>query len=87
MPPAVADAARDTLGGAAEVARTLPDGLGAALMAVANASFVDGIRTVALVTAIVAFLAAVAVAAGLRSVPKRGDSPPAEAATEPVAAA
>ena len=47
--PEVAEAARETLGGAVAVAAELPDQLGAALLNVANHAFIQGIQVNALV--------------------------------------
>jgi DHA2 family multidrug resistance protein-like MFS transporter len=86
VPAEVADAARDTLGGAMEVARTLPSDVAGALVAAAQSSFIEGIQLVAGVTAVVAIAAAILAASALRSVRKRGDQPPAEPAPEPAPA-
>ena len=75
VPGPTADVARDTLGAAIEVAATLPDTVGAALVLAAQSSFIDAIRIVAAVTAVIAIAAAAAAAAGLRSVPKRAEAP------------
>lgn len=86
VPAEVADAARDTLGGAMEVARTLPSDVAGALVASAHSSFIDGLQLVAGVTAVVAIAAAILAASALRSVRKRGDEPPAEQVAEPAPA-
>jgi MFS transporter, DHA2 family, multidrug resistance protein len=69
----VADATRDTLGGAIAVAQTLPAEVGAALVAVAQAAFVDAIHVTAVVSGIGAVLTAVAAAVALRGVPARSE--------------
>ena len=51
IPAEVADAARDTLGGALAIAQTLPDALGAALVAAAQVAFIDALHVVAAVAA------------------------------------
>jgi len=86
VPPAVADAARDTLGGATVIAQTLPEALGTALVAVARTAFLDGLHFVAAVAAILALLAAIATAAALRTVEARAEPAPEEATPEPVGA-
>jgi DHA2 family multidrug resistance protein-like MFS transporter len=74
----VADAARDTLGGAIAIAQTLPVELGAALVAAAQAAFVDAIHVVAIVSGVGAILTAVAAAVALRGVPARSEGEPRE---------
>jgi DHA2 family multidrug resistance protein-like MFS transporter len=86
VPAPVADVARDTLGGAMEVARTLPGDVAGALIATAHSSFLEALQLVAAVTAVVALLAAIGAAYALRSVPRRGAQPPAERAAEPASA-
>jgi DHA2 family multidrug resistance protein-like MFS transporter len=59
--PEAAEAARDTLAGATDVARQLPDGLGAALLAGARDAFVEGLQVAALTgTVVVGGLALIA---------------------------
>jgi DHA2 family multidrug resistance protein-like MFS transporter len=58
VPAGAAAAARDTLGGAVEVARGLPDRLSAPLLDAANAAFLDGIH----VSAVISVIGAVALA-------------------------
>jgi DHA2 family multidrug resistance protein-like MFS transporter len=74
LPAEVVDAARDTLGGAIAVAETLPAEVGAALVAAAQAAFVDSIHVVAVVSGVGAVLTAVAAALALRGVPARSES-------------
>ena len=76
IPAEVADAAEDTLGGAIAIAQTLPDAIGAALVAVAQIAFVDALHVVAAVAAVGAAATAVIAAVGLRTVPKRSESAP-----------
>jgi DHA2 family multidrug resistance protein-like MFS transporter len=86
IPAAVADAARDTLGGALAIAQTLPSAARDAVVAVAETAFVDALHLVAAVAAAIAAITAVVAAAALRSVPVRSE-PVAEAGpAEPVAA-
>jgi DHA2 family multidrug resistance protein-like MFS transporter len=80
IPAEVVDAARDTLGGAFVVAQSLPEALGAAVVAAAQTAFVDALHVVAAVSAIGALLTAIAAAAALRSVPRR-EEPVAEGVT------
>ena len=56
--PEAAAAARDTLGGAVEVARGLPERLGRPLLDAANAAFLDGIH----VSAVISVIGAIALA-------------------------
>jgi DHA2 family multidrug resistance protein-like MFS transporter len=74
IPAGIADAARDTLGGALAIAQTLPDALGAALVRAAQTAFVDAIHVVAAVAAVGAVLTAIGAAVALRSVPARTGS-------------
>jgi MFS transporter, DHA2 family, multidrug resistance protein len=87
IPAEVADAARDSLGGALAIAQTLPDALGAALVAAAQTAFVDALHLVAAVAVVGALLTAIAAAAALRSVPARPEPATEGAAPEPLAAA
>jgi DHA2 family multidrug resistance protein-like MFS transporter len=86
IPAAVADAARDTLGGALAIAQTLPDALGAAVVTAAQTAFVDAIHFVAAVAAVGALLTAIGAAVALRSVPARSEPVPEGGAPEPVGA-
>jgi DHA2 family multidrug resistance protein-like MFS transporter len=52
VPAEAAATARDTLGGAVEVARSLPDRLSAPLLDAANAAFLDGIHVSAVISVI-----------------------------------
>jgi DHA2 family multidrug resistance protein-like MFS transporter len=74
VPPAAADAARDTLGGAVDAAHTLPDALAAQLLSLARAAFVDGLEVAAVIGAVLAVLTAVITATLLRNA-RRGGSP------------
>jgi DHA2 family multidrug resistance protein-like MFS transporter len=89
IPNAVVDAARDTLGGALELAQTLPDALRAALVAAAQTAFIDAIHFVAAVAAVLAVATAIIAAAALRTVPARSEPAPEETAlaAEPASAA
>jgi DHA2 family multidrug resistance protein-like MFS transporter len=85
IPDAVAEAARDTLGGAIAAAEQLPEALGAIVVQVATASFVQGMQVAAIISAVTAVGVAILVLATLRDA-----RPPAEdpaTAGEPGAAA
>jgi DHA2 family multidrug resistance protein-like MFS transporter len=85
IPDAVAEAARDTLGGAIAAAEQLPEALGAIVVQVAMASFVQGMQVAAIISAVTAVGVAILVLATLRDA-----RPPAEdpaTAGEPGAAA
>ncbi len=87
IPAEVVGAAQDTLGGALAVAQTLPDALGAALVAVSQAAFMDALHFVAAVATILAILTAIIAAYALRSVPARDEQEvEGGASPEPVAA-
>jgi MFS transporter, DHA2 family, multidrug resistance protein len=87
IPAEVADAARDTLGGALAIAQTLSDSLGAALVTAAQTAFVDAIHFVAAVSAVGAIVTAIAAAVALRSVPARPEPAAEGSAPEPLVAA
>jgi MFS transporter, DHA2 family, multidrug resistance protein len=86
IPAGVADAARDTLGGALTVAEGLPGELAARVVAGAQAAFVDALHLVAGVAAVAAVLTAIAAASALRGVPVRSAPAPDGTVAEPVAA-
>jgi DHA2 family multidrug resistance protein-like MFS transporter len=71
VPPEQAEVARDTLGGATEVAAELPDQAGAALLATARDAFIEGLQVTAITGAVVMAALAVAVAILLRQVRAR----------------
>jgi DHA2 family multidrug resistance protein-like MFS transporter len=52
VPPQAAEAARDTLGGALEVAAGLPDQLGSALVGAAGDAFTQGLHVAAVISAV-----------------------------------
>jgi len=68
VPPAAAELARSTLGGALAAAEQLPDPLGAALLATAREAFSQSLELVALISAAVLIATAIAAAVRLRSV-------------------
>ena len=76
VPAEAVETARDTLGGALAVAQTLPEELGAPLVAAAQVAFIDAIHFVAAVATVGAVLTAIAAAAALRSVPARQEEEP-----------
>ncbi len=87
IPAEVVGAAQDTLGGALAVAQTLPEALGAALVAVSQAAFMDALHFVAAVATILAILTAIIAAYVLRGVPARDEQEvEGGASPEPVAA-
>jgi DHA2 family multidrug resistance protein-like MFS transporter len=66
VPPAAADAARDTLGGAIAVAAELPAQVGDALVAAARDAFIRGMQLTAAISAVGTAALAVFVAVALR---------------------
>ena len=68
VPPAAAEAAHDTLGGALAVAQQLPDRVGAALVEAAQAAFTNGLQVTAAIGAVVAIGIAILATTLLRSV-------------------
>jgi MFS transporter, DHA2 family, multidrug resistance protein len=68
VPPAAADTARDTLGGAVEVAGTLPEQIGVSLVTLARNAFVDGMQVAAVISTVGAIALAIFVASVLRRV-------------------
>jgi MFS transporter, DHA2 family, multidrug resistance protein len=90
IPAQAAAAARDTLGGAAAVARQLPADAGAALLAASREAFTTGLQVTAGISAVVAVGIAVLATVMLREVPPTAEAEPAEqpaAAVEPRRAA
>ena len=85
IPAEAVDAARDTLGGALAIAQTLPEALGATLVAVAQVAFIDAIHFVAAVATVGAVVTAIGAAVALRSVPARPE-PAIEMDTAPTGA-
>jgi DHA2 family multidrug resistance protein-like MFS transporter len=86
IPADVVDAARDTLGGALEIAQALPAGLGVALVAAAQTAFVDAIHFVAVVAVVLAVATAIVAAAALRKVSARSEPAAEETGPAPVGA-
>ena len=87
IPAEVVGAAQDTLGGALAVAQTLPEALGAALVAVSQAAFMDALHFVAAVATVLAILTAIVAAFTLRGVPARDQQEVEEGAAAPESAA
>ena len=82
LPPAVSEAACDTLGGALAATAQMPDG-GAALLATARAAFTDGLQAMALTSAVIMAALAVVVLILLRHLrPASGGEPPPEGAPD-----
>jgi DHA2 family multidrug resistance protein-like MFS transporter len=79
IPAAAAAAARDTLGGARDVAAQLPTVQGEVLLAAARHAFVAGMQVAALVCVVVAVIVAVFAVRTLHHVPPSGDEIPEEA--------
>ncbi len=87
VPEDQADAARDTLGGAVVVSAELTGALASQVLDAARLAFTQGLQVVALVSAIIAALAATGVMVFLRDVraasPEQAEAPTAAAAAEP----
>jgi DHA2 family multidrug resistance protein-like MFS transporter len=81
IPTELAEAAEDTLGGAAHVAAQLPEAAGTALIDAANAAFVSGLQLTSVVAAVIAAGLAVLAAVALRET-----AAPEEPAAKPVPA-
>jgi DHA2 family multidrug resistance protein-like MFS transporter len=62
LPPDTLEAARDTLGGALSVAAALPDQVGAALINASRSAFIEAFQATALISAVIALIAAAATA-------------------------
>ena len=87
IPTDVADAVRDTLGGALAIAQTLPAAVRDAVVAIAETAFVDALHLVAGVSAVLAVGTAIVSAVALRTVPVRSGSPEEDSAPTTVPAA
>jgi DHA2 family multidrug resistance protein-like MFS transporter len=83
VPPDQAEMARDTLGGATEVAAELPDAIGAALLETAQEAFALGLQVTAVLGAVVLAGLAVATAVLLRHARTGGEPVPEALAVEP----
>jgi len=78
IPAAAAAAARDTLGGARDIAATLPPDQGEVLLAAARQAFVAGMQAAALVCVVVAVIVAVFAVRTLHEIAPTGDAPDAD---------
>ena len=85
IPAEVADAARDTLGGAIAIAQTLPGAASDALVAASRIAFLDALHFVAAVAAVGAILTAIGAAVALWNVEARSEPDPEAGAPEPAA--
>jgi MFS transporter, DHA2 family, multidrug resistance protein len=72
VPRAAADGARDTLGGALEVAAELPTRVGAAVTDAAQTAFIEGLHLAAVISALGALALALLVVTMLRSLKAGG---------------
>ncbi|MCI0441244.1 MAG: MFS transporter [Chloroflexi bacterium] len=81
VPAGLAEAARDTLGGAMAAAAQLPVEIGAPLLDAARAAFVDGMQLVAIISTVLVVVAAIAAAVLIRH-SRPGSEPEAHLATE-----
>jgi DHA2 family multidrug resistance protein-like MFS transporter len=79
VPSAAAEAARDTLGGAAAIAASLPEQTGAPLLAAARDAFTDAVVLTAMVSGALVVAAAIATAVVLSN--ERSDASSTEPAT------
>jgi DHA2 family multidrug resistance protein-like MFS transporter len=86
IPAEAVEAARDTLGGALAVAQTLPENVGAPLLAAAQVAFIDAIHLVAAVAAVGAIVTAIGAAWALRNVAARPEEASEESVPEAAAA-
>jgi DHA2 family multidrug resistance protein-like MFS transporter len=71
VPPRDQSAALDSLGGAVQIASGLPSSLGDSLIEAGKTAFVEGLHMTTGITAVVALVFAIVVAALLRGVPAR----------------
>jgi DHA2 family multidrug resistance protein-like MFS transporter len=85
LPAEAATTARDTLGGAVQVAVSLPDSLGSVVLDVSRSAFVQAMQVAAAISAVLAVGVAIVAVATLRHVPSGGATEATEA-TEAVEA-
>jgi MFS transporter, DHA2 family, multidrug resistance protein len=83
VPSQAAAIARETLGGAVDVAARLPGDVGAALLAAAREAFIQGLQLTAGLSAAIAVGMAVVATVLLRDVPASSQAAPAEQPAEP----
>ena len=74
LPPEAAATAKDTLGGAVQVAATLPGPLGATVLDVSREAFVQAMQVAATISAVLAVVVAIVAVAALRHVPSGGST-------------
>ena len=74
LPPDAAATAKDTLGGAVQVAATLPGQLGATVLDVSRGAFVQAMQAAAAISAVLAVGVAIVAVASLRHVPSGGST-------------
>jgi MFS transporter, DHA2 family, multidrug resistance protein len=74
LPPEAATTARDTLGGAVQVAASLPDSVGLAVLEVSREAFVQAMQVSAAISAVLAVGVALVAVATLRHVPSGGST-------------
>ena len=72
LPAEAATTARDTLGGAVQVAASLPESVGLAVLDVSRSAFVQAMQVAATISAVVAFAVAIIAITTLRHVPSGG---------------
>jgi DHA2 family multidrug resistance protein-like MFS transporter len=82
VPVELAEAARDTLGGAIQVAEQLPGSLGPALIDAAREAFIQGLHVAAAISAVATLGLAILVMTLLRGV-RTGSEPEEPAVIEP----
>jgi MFS transporter, DHA2 family, multidrug resistance protein len=83
VPSQAAAIARETLGGAVDIAARLPGDVGAALLAAAREAFIQGLQLTAGLSAVIAVGMAVVATVLLRDVPASSQAAPAEQPAEP----
>ena len=74
LPPEAATTARDTLGGAVQVAATLPGPLSATVLDISRGAFVQAMQVAAAISAVLAVGVAIVAVASLRHVPSGGST-------------
>ena len=82
LPPEAAAAASDSIDGALVSAAELPGALGEQLVTATQAAFAGGLNTAAIVSAVVAGIAAIIAATGLRHIRPTGEAPQPEDAPQ-----
>jgi len=82
LPAEATTTAKDTLGGAVQVAATLPDSLGTAVLDISRGAFVQAMQVAAAISAVLAVGVAIVAVATLRHVPSGGSTEATEPAEE-----